>query len=1039
MKKSSNCIYVSGLSKSLIFVFIFSILFLSGCNREGKTSTIKVLCVSDVPETVAANYYQTAAAYIFAMDFFITPGNFLSDSFEVTGVGWFEAADQFDMLDQYRAIILWDCPSHITDDRNAGPLYSNLEVISEKGGKNIVEFVKNGGALIVAGGVTSYGNNAPRLGATQHIGKRQYFGYSKNPIAEVLPVIIEPKTTTLVALDEKGKAKPSFIKLKRPAADETKDALLEGLDFQNWGTNAYHKLKPKENADVLLKLDNNDPLIVLGSYGQGRVACVTLSPRGNSLVRDNVAQLKNPLWPGEAVLWERLMRWATDMESDRGAEKYAADRYSRLVSNPVSTPLSEIEGQFPYVAHVLNQCLPANFRQPWMKFFNISGFNRLIIQSAPNTESSYYQSLQQDLSSSNLTAFMHADLSVEPRTNKIPPEKWAQVTQPSGEFALHYGDPYPCPYSDIVLKYASKEAREIMLAVGERQNINGCVYDDEWAWVMGYRNPYQGDQGLGSYSPWVNQMYKQKTGSEAPMPAYREPGFVAREDDPWLKWCIEVRQDAYYNYNENMKNVFKSYRDDFVLCNYPGGFEGNLDIMIEEVYLDCWKESELEAVERMDIRPNFREDKYRDKNDMWPLIGIFRMPEDKSMYPESMRLTAGLCLGTGAKGLIIWNSANLWASNLQVYGREPLYKEAARLGEFLKKHGSIFIELKKVPADIWVLSGWFWVNSFDNYYHVPPQGELEDKEKPWWMFQVSDVAVPAILRAGLYAEFVTEKQLMSDDLFSKKAVIVPGALYCRQGVVDNLNKYAKQKGSLFKDKSCAIDFKNAKVLDVDFSKWHQDISAGKRPIIKPTEETYRKHRAMREAYVTRAIPEIRSEITNLVRPNIVIENDMACYTLMSNGDTTYLFVYNCDVDNKNTIDIGVGDEFKYAYDIKASGRIDLTKTGGNLQFNFEPGGWKILAMTNQIIKTVIIESCHVADNIVSCRSLIEDSSGNIFSGAVSVRIDLTDDSGKVYSVYRASANGIIDTRIEIPNWFGQPRSIAVTELFSNNKTIQTGI
>src|SRR5690606_2286416 len=180
-----------------------------------------------------------------------------------------------------------------------------------------------------------------------------------------------------------------------------------------------------------------------------------------------------------------------------------------------------------------------------------------------------------------------------------------------------------------------------------------------------------------------NAYYKSVTGQDAPPPVYREPGYVAPEDNPFLQWAQIIRTDAFREYNQAIADAAEPYRPDLILSNYPGGFEGNLDVMIEEFYLDCWKVSELLALERIDARANYREDYTRTQYPVWGLMGIFRMPEDKSIYPETLRLTAGVGLGGGVKGLILWNASNLWTPNMQHPGREALYVEARRLGDYL--------------------------------------------------------------------------------------------------------------------------------------------------------------------------------------------------------------------------------------------------------------------------------------------------------------------------------------------------------------------
>lgn len=982
----------------------------------------KVLVISDIPETTEINYFQNACAYLFQLEYNLSLEKIVSDQFFIDKADWFASDKKLSKIQDYDLLVLWDCPSRIIDSRKTDPFYKDLEVISDDSAKKIVEFVQKGGGLIVAGGVTCYGDDPPLCGATQNNGKREYKGYADSPIAGILPVIIPDNQTTLKLIDNQ-------IKLESGKLDNHN--LLFGLDIQQWGFNCAHLLQPKPDANILCRLSNDYPIIAVSEISKGRVVCVMASPRGNNFVTSDPKSQKSPFWKAEGIFWNRLLRWATKLKRDIKDEQMLLLKYEAILSNPEKKDLGQLQQEFPYIVHSLNQCLPDNIRNLCLKFYRQSCFNHIIIQSAPVESAGFWQKLNNELNQNNLIAIAHTDLAVEPRHQKIPAEKWAQWTLPGKAYAENYGEPSPCPYSEVVLRLASEKAEKIVKAVGNYKYIKGCVYDDEWAWTMGYRNPYQGSQGVGSYSFWANERYKSKTGEDAPDPVYREPGFIAPEDDKWLKWCIQMRQDGFYEYNDKIKNTVKNYRSDFKLCNYPGGFEGNLDIMIEEVYLDCWKESELEALERIDVRANWRNDIYRDKHDIYSLIGLFRMPEDKSIYPETLRLTAGMCLGSGSKGLILWNAANLWAPNLQIYGRQPLYKEAKEIGEFLTKYGCLFNNLKKVPADVWVLSGWFWINSFDNYYHLPGEPALKDTERPWWMFQASDIFVPALMRSGLYVEFVTEKQLMSDMLFDKKAVIIPSALYSRQAVVDNLKKYAETSGKLFVDKSCRVSLPFAEKLPTDFSKWHYDILNGKRPVATPTEENYRKHRAMCEAYVKEAIPVIREKITQKLNPNIKINNDKACYTLMQNGKTIYLFVFNADTDNPNTIAVNVGFKYDCIYDIKSSCKINTSN--GCISANYKAGDWNVFALCSQQINKIAVKSCNHKEAQLCIEAEVLDKQGKIFSGAVPIEIELYNKNGKVTKLYKASSNGQLDTQINVEQ---MPVSIKITELFSGKSIKQ---
>jgi len=998
-----------------------------------------VLCVTETPETTGITYYNGEAAYIYVLDYFLSPKRILADDFAVTQVCWQRTPEPFANLDGYKAIILWDAPRAVKDERKNDPYYSDLEVITDDIAKQLVQFVENGGALIVAGGVTCYGNGHERLGSADYRkGKfRNYLGLANSPLAAVLPVEV-PDAVTLQPFTDAKKVRKGIKVVKS-------DPMVAGIELSQWAFDAYHKVKAKPKAEVLVAAGDGDPLVVRWAVKKGKVVCVTPSPRGNALVK-SPNRASNPIWPMEAVLWDRCLRWALGQKlPDQEREAKLVARYRSIVADAPREPLALKLGEFPYGTHVVNAAFPKGIGDLATKYFADLGMNHIVssgfvhigtgkgTRMTPEAVDAYVKGYSDALEKHNLCMFIEPAPADGARLAGLDPSEWAQVTLPSGKFAGHYGSPRPCPLSPAVIRYAVDQVERWMPIVARHPRVRGAFCDDEWAWVMGYRNAYEGDPGIGCYSPWANERFKRITGKKAPPPVYREPGYVAPEDDPWLRWCQIIRQDCAADYNAALSKVAKKHRPDFIMSNYPGGFEGKSDIMVEEVYLDCWKESELEAFERLDVRANFREDRRRNQIPIYALIGIFRMPEDKSIYPETLRLTVGACLGAGAKGIILWNSVNLWSPWFQHSGRTALDREAQRLGQYLKKFGPMFLNLTKRESPVWMLSGWFWVNSFDNYYLVPPDPEGgEDKERPWWQFQINDAAGPAALRAGLPMEFVTEKQLLSDELFKVKAVILPGMLYCREAVVKNLEKYIKQGGKVFVDKSTKVKIEGATVLPLDFSKWHYDIVGGKRPIAPPTEANYRKQRALREAYVDEAIPAIQKRINAVVSPRVTINSPKAAYRMLENGGTTYLFVYNSNVDEGHRFTVWYRDLPGVVYDIAAGKVVPVVEAQGRRRFDVElpAGGWKVLALAPSKLGRVRISRARVLKKRLQLSVMLFDERRRTFSAAVPVKITLAGREGATFTFYRATSEGVLKLEAPIGHSVPMPVSVSVQELFS---------
>ncbi len=992
----------------------------------------RVLCITEAPQTTISRYYDGTLMYMYLLQRYTSPQHVLGKVYDVRQVNWLTAPDALRDIDQYQALILWDTPARVTDKRNDDPHYRDLDIISDDAARRIVAFVENGGTLFVNGGVTNYGNGHDMLGCESNSreNKRHYLGYAQSPLAAILPVEM-PGAVTL---------KPFFNeKTRLSMAVTNNDPVTDGLSFNLWGVDAYHQVKAKPNAEVLLATNTGDPLLVRWPVKKGHVVCLLASPLGNHLMVKDVKQLSNPLWRDEAVLVDRCLRWGLGIPvADAARDAYLRNRYSNNIASPARLPRSLSIGGYPYYVHAGDASIPGMARDLAMKYYADLGFKGIVMQFTP-LDRAYLNAYTASLDRNNLVAFLHPEFAADARAmvNKtVGPEEYATYVQPSGKHSLWYGSPYMDVYSPLIREGSRKAARETIEFIKDYPQIIGAFYDDEWAWTVWFRHGYEGDAGISPYSKAANAHYKTVTGNEPPPPVYRTPGYVAPENDPWLNWCRIMRQDAYKDYNADLNKIAKEIRPGFLMSNYPGGFEGTSDMMVEEVYLDCFRVSELLTIERMDVRSNFREDHDRTRHPKWVILGIFRMPEDKSVYPETLRLTAGLCLGRGAKGLILWNGVNLWMPHMQHPGRDALEAEAKRLGEYLAQYGDIFNYLRKPESPVWISSSWFWVNSYDNYLLVPPDAdtpEAKDLERPWWGVQISEVAVPVAMKAGLPVECVTEKQLASQDLFKKKAVILPGLQYCREGVVKNLEAYIKRGGKVFVDQSTKVNINGAMVLPVDFSKWHFDIVAGKREIRTPTEETYRRSRALQNAHIDAAVPVLREQITTAVDPDVRINSTEGVFTTMVNGDVTYLFVYNSNIDKGNTFTVTCRNFPRFAYDVETRAPCALTTKGTTRAFSLSlpAGGWKMIAFAPHKLTGIAVTQAQLKGDALTLRAHTR-AGHNRFRGAVPVQITLRGAEGETV-IYRATSDGVMHITIPIQDSVVRPTTVEVKELFSGQR------
>jgi len=131
----------------------------------------------------------------------------------------------------------------------------NYKAIGDIGFEMICDYVEQGGSLLVTGGPYAFGNGE----------------FEGTRFLDVLPV----RLSGPFDLKWAGKGKSWALK----PADST-HPILKGISFaQNPRVFWHHFVTPKEGAEVVLKAGEK-PLLILGRYGKGKVAVLTLSPTG---------------------------------------------------------------------------------------------------------------------------------------------------------------------------------------------------------------------------------------------------------------------------------------------------------------------------------------------------------------------------------------------------------------------------------------------------------------------------------------------------------------------------------------------------------------------------------------------------------------------------------------------------------------------------------------------------------------------------------------------------------------------------------------
>lgn len=141
------------------------------------------------------------------------------------------------------------------------------------------DYVAGGGGLVMVGGYLTF----------QGIdGKARYAG---SPVEEALPV-------TLLTVDDRVEVPGGAV----PAVRLPDHAIVAGLAMEWPALLGYNRVTARPGAELVVAV-GEDPLIVAGTFGQGRAAAFTSDCGPHWCPPPFVA------WEGYAPMWDGLVRW----------------------------------------------------------------------------------------------------------------------------------------------------------------------------------------------------------------------------------------------------------------------------------------------------------------------------------------------------------------------------------------------------------------------------------------------------------------------------------------------------------------------------------------------------------------------------------------------------------------------------------------------------------------------------------------------------------------------------------------------------------
>jgi hypothetical protein len=214
----------------------------------------------------------------------------------------------------------------------------------------------------------------------------------------------------------------------------------------------------------------------------------------------------------------------------------------------------------------------------------------------------------------------------------VSPDEWNGKFQ-DGSPAIRYGY-WASPFAPLMVEKSKEDLQETVekyLSLADKKDLpylKGYLLDDEQTWYLPTGYGYVGGKPglIADYSKFGNDYFKKQTGKDAPLPVYREPGYVAPAGDLWLKWVDEVRIRGFVPYCEAMCKAIREKQPGAMVGYFAGGYWGGADLIIDEFYHQMWKEDILKTMSTTDMGFARRNDLLGEKTKYWAEIFCTKSP-----------------------------------------------------------------------------------------------------------------------------------------------------------------------------------------------------------------------------------------------------------------------------------------------------------------------------------------------------------------------------------------------------------------------------
>jgi hypothetical protein len=529
---------------------------------------------------------------------------------------------------------------------------------------------------------------------------------------------------------------------------------------------------------------------------------------------------------------------------------------------------------------------------------------------------------------------------------ELPPEKWAQIYQPSGEI---WHSPWKYDYPSIL----SPEVREIMrkevetvVEQGKKLGLKTIALDDEFGLGLGWQG-----KGWTDFNQHCINYFKEKTGLPPPEIKYEEPGIID-ESSPLYRWISIIGYPAFSEsvllkkiHNEDLKNTARKVSPEIKVVQMPGAYTGELDAVVVELYNYMYYAPELSAAWQMDY---IRHSQESPAKPVWPLIGWYQKAPLPEWICENISLTAKIALAWGAKSVDFAAIPSLDKKTFPFFQREDLKNAYIRLINEVRQIQPLLLNLHPKPKPAAVL----FSNTTEAYQKILDWDEVKDmwekekkwRETPWEHTQSFDIAYPSLLLAHIPVEVITEKDILKGSLENFECLFLVNCQYLPRSVYNRITLFQKSGKTVFADKSSFVKPEGTINIPVDFSIWSRMIEAGLRARCWSPERSdnhFFQWGLVREfAEVLRATKTLDVEELK----DIVISSDYIVYTLSTDGENDYLFLFNTDLINTHTAEVKLQEKISSIKNVLSNKPVLIQKqeNGTTFQVVINKADWAIL-------------------------------------------------------------------------------------------------